>query len=78
MSRKVGIIGLGNAGMAICLNLHRNGHQVFCLDLNTDLYKDLPEDILPVASAREMAEKVTHVITALPKPIAVMKCVQGF
>ena len=72
-----GIIGLGNAGKAICLNLHKNGHDVFCLDLNTELYKDLPEDIQPVSCAREMAEKTTHIITALPKPIAVIKCVEG-
>lgn len=47
------------------------------LDLNTDLYKNLPDNCSPVANAREMAEKATHIITALPKPIAVIKCVEG-
>ena len=77
MTKSVGIIGLGNAGIHICMNLHRNGHKVFCLDLNTQLYEGLPADIEPVSSAKEMAEKVTHVITALPKPAAVLACVNG-
>ena len=77
MTRTVGIIGLGNAGKHICMNLHRNGHKVYCLDLNTQLYDGLPADIEPVANAREMAEKTTHVVTALPKPAAVLACVNG-
>ena len=60
MTRTVGIIGLGNAGKHICMNLHRNGHKVYCLDLNTQLYDGLPADIEPVANAREMAEKTTQ------------------
>ena len=77
MTKSVGIIGLGNAGKHICLNLHRNGLKVYCLDLNTQLYDGLPADIVPVSSAKEMAEKTSHVITALPKPAAVLACVNG-
>ena len=77
MTKSVGIIGLGNAGKHICLNLHRNGLKVYCLDLNTELYEGLPADIEPVSSAKEMAEKTSHVITALPKPAAVLACVNG-
>ena len=77
MTHTVGIIGLGNAGKHICMNLHRNGHKVYCLDLNTQLYEGLPADIEPVANARELAEKTTHVVTALPKPAAVLACVNG-
>jgi len=36
-----------------------------------------PDNCTPVANAREMAETATHIITALPKPAAVVKCVEG-
>merc|ERR1719378_1479019 len=77
MTKSVGIIGLGNAGKHICMNLFRNGHKVYCLDLNTQLYDGLPADIEPVSNAKELAQKATHIITALPKPAAVMACVNG-
>ena len=54
-----------------CLNLHKNGHEVFCLDLNTELYKDLPEDIQPVSCAREMAEKTVAYMGSGRAPIEI-------
>ena len=58
MVKTVGIIGLGQAGRKICINLARHGHSVLILDLNKDLYKDLPENCSPVENAKEMAQKV--------------------
>ena len=69
MVKTVGIIGLGQAGRKICINLARHGHSVLILDLNKDLYKDLPENCTPVENAKEMAQKVIIIISLLKETL---------
>ncbi|KAK3874980.1 hypothetical protein Pcinc_020129 [Petrolisthes cinctipes] len=74
----VGVVGCGNVGKAVVHNLVRAGYKVVAAyDLDSTRFKDLPSCIEPVASPRQVAEKVDVVITGLPRPANVKAAVEG-
>merc|ERR1711923_392315 len=54
---KVGIVGMGHVGNAVCNNLLRKGYTVTAItDIKPDNCKGYPESIAVKGSAREVAE----------------------
>ena len=54
---KVGIVGMGHVGNAVCHNLLRKGYTVTAItDIKPDNCKGFPESIAVKGTAREVAE----------------------
>jgi len=66
----IGFIGLGNMGSRMATNLYEAGFPLVINDTNTavtEKFKKLSPDTIQVASTpKEVASKVTHIITMLP------------
>lgn len=61
---KVGIVGMGHVGDAVCKNLLRKGYTVAAInDIALDRCKGYPENIQIKRSAREVAEVVDIVVS---------------
>jgi 3-hydroxyisobutyrate dehydrogenase-like beta-hydroxyacid dehydrogenase len=66
----VGVVGLGNIGGAIAVNLVADGHAVTVTDLDEVRLKAI-EGATPAASVAELAKAVDVTLTSLPDPAAV-------
>ena len=61
---KVGIVGMGHVGNAVCNNLLRKGYTVTAItDIKPDNCKGYPESIAVKGSAREVAEMSDIVVS---------------
>ena len=57
VANKVGIVGMGHVGNAVCHNLLRNGYKVTAItDIKPENCKGYPDSIAVKGSAREVAE----------------------
>lgn len=54
---QIGLIGLGKMGFNLCLNLHRNGHNVVAFDLNQQALASIGEKGIAAAPS---LEKLVH------------------
>lgn len=67
-SNKIGIIGCGNMGGGMALNLLDLGKTVICFDPSSDnLAKMVEQGATPAASAAELAAQCEFIILSLPK-----------
>jgi 3-hydroxyisobutyrate dehydrogenase-like beta-hydroxyacid dehydrogenase len=76
MSLTVGIVGLGNLGMAISVNLMARGHKVMGYR-RSSMRNFIDAGGIPANSAREVAEGSDFVITSLPSADAVADVYTG-
>ena len=75
---RIGVAGLGNAGMPIFNNLHRAGrYALAAFDVDGKKTAALPADARIAKSLRELAADSDAVITCLPKPEHVLAAVEG-
>ena len=75
---RVGVVGLGNAGLPILNNLRRAGrYALTACDADPAKLAALPDDVRPAKTARETAEQCDAVFTCLPKPEHVLAVVDG-
>lgn len=75
---RVGVAGLGNAGLPILGNLHRAGrYALAAFDIDAEKLRALPDGVRAAASLRELAAGSDAVITCLPKPEHVLSAVDG-
>jgi 4-hydroxybutyrate dehydrogenase/sulfolactaldehyde 3-reductase len=64
---KVGFVGLGKMGMAMCRNLLKAGHSVRVYDINPEPIKMLAkEGAIAASAAADVAEGADFVVTMLP------------
>ena len=67
---KVGIVGMGHVGNAVCHNLLRKGYTVTAItDIKPDNCKGYPESIAIKGSGREVAEMSDIVVSGTYIPI---------
>ena len=65
-SLKVGIVGMGHVGNAVCHNLLRKGYTVTAInDIKTENCKGYPQSIEIKGTAREVAEVSDVVVSGL-------------
>jgi 3-hydroxyisobutyrate dehydrogenase-like beta-hydroxyacid dehydrogenase len=76
MSKTVGIVGLGNLGMAMSVNLMARGHKVVGYR-RSDMQNFIDAGGIPAASARDVATQADVVITSLPSADAVTDVYTG-
>ncbi|MFT5539294.1 MAG: 3-hydroxyisobutyrate dehydrogenase-like beta-hydroxyacid dehydrogenase, partial [Alphaproteobacteria bacterium] len=76
MSKTVGIVGLGNLGMAMTVNLMARGHKVVGYR-RSNMQNFIGAGGVPAASARDVAEQADVVITSLPSADAVTDVYTG-
>ena len=75
---RIGVAGLGNAGMPILNNLHRaNRHTLAAFDIEGKKTEALPAGVRVASSLRELAADNDAVITCLPKPEHILAAVEG-
>lgn len=75
---RIGVVGLGNAGLPILNNLRRAGRYVLsACDSDPAKLSALPDDVSPAKTAREIAAQSDAVFTCLPKPEHVLAAAEG-
>jgi 3-hydroxyisobutyrate dehydrogenase and related beta-hydroxyacid dehydrogenases len=76
---KIGFIGLGVMGLPIATNLLRAGFELVAFDIDQSRIKKLPmqENVLAVASPREVASRVDTIVLMLPNTAQVEEVVYG-
>jgi len=75
---KVGLVGMGHVGNAVCNNLLRKGYNVTAMnDIKTENCRGFPDSIAVKNTAREVAEMSDIVVSGLPKPPDVYKAATG-
>jgi 2-hydroxy-3-oxopropionate reductase len=76
--KKIGVIGLGNMGKPMALNLLRNSYKLTVYDIRPEPVNELAkEGAYPVKSSREAANKSDVIITSLPAPQHVEQAILG-
>ena len=69
MGEKLGMIGLGKMGLALARTMMADGHEIFGYDIDPERMEMLAAaGGQPVASSREMAERVNITFSILLKP----------
>jgi 3-hydroxyisobutyrate dehydrogenase-like beta-hydroxyacid dehydrogenase len=64
---KIGVIGLGNMGLPMALNLKKNGHEVYGQDVDISKAKfALQNDIVFVNRVKDLAKMVDTFVMIVP------------
>ncbi len=75
---KIGFVGTGRMGNAVCLNLLKAGFHLTVMDINKDSYKNLVAmGAHATESLREMGQQSELIMTSLPKDEILQEVVVG-
>ncbi len=74
----IGIIGLGNLGEKLANNLIKSPHNIWVLDLNTEVVQQFVQrGAKTAANPKELVKNVDYLITCLPSPKATRSVIEG-
>ncbi|MFK7805960.1 MAG: NAD(P)-dependent oxidoreductase [Anaerolineae bacterium] len=75
---KLGLIGIGELGIAVAKNMLKAGHELMVYDTRPEIVADcVKRGAAEASSARELAQQVEVVLTALPTPPVVEDVMVG-
>lgn len=78
MSQRIGLIGLGNMGKPMCINILKRGYDLTVFDIRPEPMRGLESVGARVAkSPRDLSSQVNIIITMLPGPKEVEEVILG-
>lgn len=72
--KKIGLVGIGNMGYGMCLNLHKKGYNVCAYDINESNLKNITKNgVYSSKNLQDLANDKDIIITMLPSSSSVFQ-----